>query len=115
MSKLPPPPVPQKLRELLKDYPGYIERLQERLDAYVRKPAYLMLFDGAIWALEGRLETFMSEASAELAEAKASGDTQAIARAEAKERLMFRAGSRNGGMRNLQELKLYFDAHKEKF
>lgn len=32
MKQLPPPPVPQKLREMLKDYPGHIERLQEVLD-----------------------------------------------------------------------------------
>jgi hypothetical protein len=115
MPKLPPPPVPQKLREMLKDYPGHIERLQEVLKPFATPKVRLMPFDEAIWALEGRLDTFISEARAELKAAEATGDMQAIERAEAKERLMFRAASGNGGMRNLHELKLYFDAHKDAF
>lgn len=78
---------------MLKDYPDHIERLQERLDDYVRKPNHLMLFDGAIWAPEGRLETFIDEARTELRDAEASGDAEAIARAEAKDLLMGRARS----------------------
>jgi hypothetical protein len=112
---LPQPPVPEKLREMLKDYPEQIERLQEVLNPFATPKVRLMPFDEAIWALEGRLETFIHEASAELKAAEATGDAQAIARAELKERLMFRAASSNGGMRNLHELKLYFDAHKQAF
>jgi hypothetical protein len=115
MAKLPPPPVPQKLREMLKDYPGHIERLQEVLDAFARPKVRLMPFDAAVWALDSELETFVDEAGAELKAAEATGNIRAVARAEAKERLMFRAASSHGGMRDLSALKLYFDTHKEAF
>jgi hypothetical protein len=115
VPKLPPPPVPQKLCEMLKDYPEHIERLQEVLNPFSKPKIRLMPFDEAIWALEGRLETFIHEASEELKAAEATGDVQLIARAEAKERLMFRAASKNGGMRDLNTLILYFDTHKKAF
>lgn len=116
MPTLPPPPVPQQLREMLKDYPEHIDRLQQSLNRLVAKPRHgIGLFEQAIWVLEGDLESFMDEARAELVAAEAGGDDQAIVRAEAKERLMFRARSSNGGMRNLQELRLYFDTHREAF
>ncbi|MFA0925109.1 hypothetical protein ACDH50_19245, partial [Xanthomonas fragariae] len=91
---IPPPPVPQKLREILKDYPELIQRLQDVLDAYVQRPFKLMPFDGAIWALEGRLGSFISEAREELESAKSSGDAAAIGKAQEKELLMFRASSK---------------------
>lgn len=87
------PPVPGKLREILKDYPGHIERLQEALNrsAERSRQVSLMPFDDAISALEGRLATFIIEARDELASAEASGDARAIADAAEKERLMLRA------------------------
>jgi hypothetical protein len=111
MPALPPPPVPQGIRELLKDYPDHIRRLQEALSDYVQKPFRVMPLDGAIWALEGRLETFASEARKELKQVKASGDGQDIARAEEKEILMLHAGSVS--QYDLSELRAYFDAHRE--
>jgi hypothetical protein len=83
MPPLPPPPVPQGLRNMLKDYPGHIERLQDALDVYSLKPFKLMPFDGAMWALEGRLETFCLEADAEMEAAKASNDLDRVAQAKA--------------------------------
>ena len=112
-ASLPPPPVPQKLREMLKDYPEHIERLQDVLNQYVQKPFLLMPFDGAIWSLEGRLETFISEAREELKAAEASGDGEAITQALAKISLM--RMSRTRGMHNLDDLCSYFDANKEAF
>lgn len=112
MPKLPPPPIPQKLREMLKDYPEHIERLQERLDAYVQRPAYPMLFDGAIWAIEGRLETFMSEARKELEVAEASGDAIAIAKAKAKDFVM---GSAHLNTPAMPDLRAYFETYKGAF
>lgn len=109
---LPPPPVPAKLREMLKDYPGHIKRLQEVLvqsvDRSRRLP--LMPFDDAISALEGRLETFIFEARDELKMAEASGVSLAIAKAKEKERLMEFSRSSNIGMADLDELWEYIQA-----
>ncbi|MEA9914797.1 hypothetical protein VDG39_19175 [Xanthomonas campestris pv. raphani] len=110
---LPAPPVPQKLRELLRDYPELIQRLQDVLDDYIRKPNPLIPFDGAIWALEGRLESFISEAREELDLAHASGDANAVKMAEEKERLTRHARSRNRGMSDLDQLWNYIETHKE--
>ena len=113
MSKnhIPPPPVPQKLREMLKDYPAYIERLEEVL-THVDPAPNLMPFDQAIWLLEGRLGTFMSEAQAELEAAEANGDAEAIQKATAKDFAMGYARLNMGGMSDLYD---YIQAHKEAF
>jgi hypothetical protein len=78
------PPVPQGLREMLKDYPEHIERLQEVLNRNMESGPSLMPFDEAIWSLEGRLETFISEARQELRVAEANGDPETIATAHKK-------------------------------
>jgi hypothetical protein len=116
MSQLPPPPVPQALREMLKDYPEHIQELQKSLNRVITKPSKSTpAFEVAIWELEGTLGTFISEAREELKAAEASGDSEAIARAEEKERLMERASSRNIGMKGLHELWGYFETRKEAF
>lgn len=116
VTNLPPPPVPQKLREMLQDYPGHIERLQEVLNGVVFDGRVLLMpFDQAIWALEGRLETFIREAQTELETAQSSGNADAITQAEAKESLMFRARSSNGGMKGLHDLWSYFEENKDAF
>lgn len=114
---VPPPPVPARLREMLKDYPGHIERLQEVLIRSVEQSRRLpvMPFDDAISALEGRLGTFMVEAREELDVAKMDGDSEMISRADRKFRLMFRARSGNGGMKGLHDLWEYFEKNKEVF
>jgi hypothetical protein len=33
------PPVPQRLREMLKDYPEHVERIQAYLNDYLSKPS----------------------------------------------------------------------------
>lgn len=116
MPQLPPPPVPQKMREMLKDCPEHIARLQEVLKYVVEtSSAGVDPFDRAIWALESRLETFIIEAREELKAAEELGDPDAVARAHQKERLMSRARSSNGGMKGLHELWGYFETHKEAF
>jgi hypothetical protein len=116
MSQQLMPPVPQGLREMLKDYPEYIHRLQNDLMRVITKPSKSTPpFEVAIWELEGTLETFIDEAREELKAAEARGDTEAIARADQKERLMFRAYSKNGGMADLDDLWSYFQAHEELF
>lgn len=108
MSQLPPPPVPNGLREMLKDYPEHIQRLEEVLNRLFRKGASaLMPFDEAIWALEGRLESFISEAREELGVAEATGDPEAIALANKKLDLMF--ACRPSGSWKLKELMQYCD------
>ncbi|MFZ5662646.1 MAG: hypothetical protein ACOY9B_08065 [Pseudomonadota bacterium] len=97
---IPPPPVPQRLREMLKDYPDLIERLQQALNTVTDKPSKVTPpFEVAIWMLEGGLATFIAEAREELEAAEASGDPDQIARAKSKLDLMFSAHSGNDGMR----------------
>lgn len=86
------PPVPQRLREMLQDYPEHVDRLQEALNTVIEKPSPLTpLFEAAVWALEGRLESFYREARREFEEAKTNGDTEFIAKADEKQRLMTKA------------------------
>ncbi|MGO1068280.1 hypothetical protein [Lysobacter sp. CA199] len=111
---LPPPPIPPRLREMLKDYPKHLERLQDELNEVVEKP-YLVtpIFEQMMWALEGCTSAFIRQAQDELEAAQASGDAVAIASAEAKERLMFKARSANGGLGNLEDLRSYLQKYKD--
>lgn len=65
-----------------------------------------MPFDGAIWALDGKLETFIAEARQEIGNAETDGDPEAIALAKVK-RVAF--GSARADMGPLSELRTYFD------
>jgi len=107
------PPVPAKLREMLKDYPEHIERLQEVLNRSVERSRKvpLMPFDSAIAALEGRLGTFIMEARNDIAAAERSGNPEQIAQAHEKERLMSFAASSNIGMAELDDLWEYFQVN----
>ncbi|WAT15510.1 hypothetical protein [Xanthomonas fragariae] len=109
---IPPPPVPQKIREILKEYPDYIQRLQCALDRYAKNPDLLMPFDAAIWILEAHLESFISEAREELESAKSSGEAAVIRKAQEKELLMLHAYSKNGGMSDLDALWEYIEENK---
>ena len=115
MPKLPPPPVPQRLREMLKDYPEHVRTLQNDLNELIAKPFRgTPIFEQATWALEGALDTFIDEAGTELHAAEASGDAEAIARAEAKNLLMGRARSKGRWIAD-DALWEYFQANKEAF
>ncbi|MFD0324662.1 hypothetical protein [Lysobacter gummosus] len=120
MTTLTPPAVPSELRELLKDYPGHVERLQETLRKFVENPKLrLQPYDDALWALETVLTGFISEATKELQAAKESGDSGQVEKAAAKRELMFlaRSNSGNGGLggQSLDELWKYFQVHKDAF
>ncbi|MGO4776412.1 hypothetical protein AB4084_13065, partial [Lysobacter sp. 2RAB21] len=66
------PPVPQKLRETLKDYPEHIERLQAALNSAAENPSKATLpFEFAIWMLKGTLGEFVDEARDEVQAAQA--------------------------------------------
>jgi hypothetical protein len=70
---------------MLKDYPEHIQELQRSLNRVVAKPFLATpLFEQAIWALEGTLESFIDEARSELQAAEAAGDEEAIAKAAEK-------------------------------
>ncbi len=109
MPSLPLPPVPQGLRELLKEYPEHIQILQNDLIEVASKKSPTPPFERAVWALEDALSAFISEARQELKAAQATGDAEAIERAGAKERLMSKARSANGGMSNIADLLAYFE------
>lgn len=109
MTGLLSPPVPKKLRDMLKDYPGHIERLQQQLNCVAEEPRSVNpKFEVAIWMLEGQLEEFIREAQDELRAAREDESGDMIAMAEEKENLMFRARSSNGGMKGLHNLWSYF-------
>ena len=115
---LPPPPIPQRLRELLRDYPGHLERLQLALNTVVNGPTKAKgapdyIFELATWAMEGRLETFIREAQDELEAAIAGSDLETIAQAKKKKSVMGFARSLNDGMSNLNEIWSYVGEHKD--
>lgn len=114
MPKLPPPPVPQTLREMLKDYPEHILRLQEVLRTVVEKPSKATPpFEVAIWMLESRLGTFISEAREELKAAEAGGDPEVIERTKTKLSLM--RSTRLRFDNDLSDLWDYFRVNKGAF
>jgi len=111
---LPQPPMPQRLRELLKGYPRHLELLQKDLDDLIEDHAKsIPLFEQAVWALEGRTSAFIREAQAELEQAQAGGDPAAVEKAGGKASLMRRARSANGGLGDLDNLWSYFEEHKD--
>ncbi|WP_057918388.1 hypothetical protein [Lysobacter antibioticus] len=113
-AKLTPPEVPPRLRELLKDYPGHVERLREVLEKFAEPKPRLQPFDEAIWALESVLDGFVDEANVELHEAEASNCAEAIRRAQQKRQLMLSAQSRGVGLagESLQGLWDFFETNR---
>jgi hypothetical protein len=81
--------VPAKLRERLRKHPAHIERLQQVLnDVTASGSKAAPRFELAVWALEGRLGSLLTEARDELDAARAAGERRQIRRAEANVRLM---------------------------
>lgn len=104
--------------ERLRGYPDHIRRLQEELNhkfegSRAATGTTSHIFKQVIWTLEGCLDAFIREAKAELSAAEESGEAQAIASADAKFRLMIRARSSNGGMKELHELWDYLELHQD--
>jgi hypothetical protein len=111
---LPQPPVPQRLLELLKDYPDHLARIQGALNDVVLNHAQsIPLFEQAVWALEGQTAVFIREAQAALEAAQESGDAEVIARAEVMASLMRRTRSPNAGLKGMHEIWGYLDATRQ--
>jgi hypothetical protein len=108
MSDLPSPPVPEKLREMLKDYPDLIQELQDGLNSFTKKPTPFQPFDEARWLLGDMLGSFYSDARSELNAAETSGNEQAIQKAKEKE---FAIGCARGNLGAMNDLWAYFEAH----
>ena len=89
---IPQPPVPQGIREALKDYPELIRIVQDDLSDLVadliRRRATFSAFEEAIWALEAAFSSFYSDAKEQLEAAEIGGNQQAIERAKAKRYLI---------------------------
>jgi hypothetical protein len=114
LSPLPQPPLPQRIKEYLGEYPDLLERLQQGLNDVVLEPSLATPpFEVAIWALKDSLETFYIDAQAELHAARDAGDAMAITRAEKKEIAVGYAGSSGYGMRDLRELRQYFEENRQ--
>lgn len=107
--KRPRPPIPQRIRELLSEYPDLLERLQDALDEVVTKPERSTPpFEVAIWALEDTLSAFISKAQGELAAQKGGNDSSLVRQLEKKRDVLFSARSRGYGMSDMRELRAYF-------
>jgi hypothetical protein len=117
MPNIPLPPVPQFLRETLKDYPELIQQLQDGLNRIVNVMADRISgtppFERAIWRLEDTLSAMYEKARDELDAAEQSGDSQAIHRAKIKDDAVSEAYHVGGS--DLDELRNYFETYKGAF
>ncbi|WP_139175207.1 hypothetical protein [Lysobacter enzymogenes] len=112
MPPLPPPPVPQKLREMLGGYPEHIVRLQEVMNHLAATSSVgVGLFERAVWLLEGRLDTFISEARSEISAAQIDGDSERLARANAMRAVFGKARMQLPGL--LPDLQEYLAVRDE--
>jgi hypothetical protein len=105
------PPVPQALKEALKDHPELIAELAEGLKMVGRAPGMSKAqlteqLEAAVWALEGDLDDFFARAAAAAKSAEATGDVALIEKAKAKRLLMF--SSRNRVSDAMAELEAFF-------
>lgn len=96
MSDIPLPPVPQYLREALKDYPELIQKVQERLNNALLKPFRgTEPLDEAIWAIEGTLDPAYVKANEDLEATEQTGDAQAIEKARQKMLVLLKARNKS--------------------
>jgi len=113
---IPQPPVPQFLRETLKDYPEIVLEIQGYMNEIVAK--YLERrwgapFNEVIELLEDTLSARYSDAYEALKEAEQTGDLQAIYQAKIKDAAV--SDARHVGGADLDELQEYFQTHKGAF
>lgn len=83
--KRPRPPIPQRMRDLLSEYPDLLERLQDALDEVVTKPERgIPPYEVAIWALQDTLEGAIFRAQGELAAQQGGSDALLVRQLEKK-------------------------------
>lgn len=107
-----PPPVPQKLCDMLKDFPAHTAKLQADLNRVVEKalPGTPM-FEQAIWALEEALSWFAVDAREELKAAQARGDLDLV---EWARWTALNFGHARANMGSMPDLDAYFNARRLK-
>ena len=106
-------PVPQSLREILRDYPELIQEIQDALDRIVVSPRHgTPIIDQTIWMLEDVLGEFTLRAAKELKEAQGTFDPSAIARAEAKQASVVKARPKRAWLLDLDEFEAYARTHR---
>ncbi|RYF48845.1 MAG: hypothetical protein EOO27_34740 [Comamonadaceae bacterium] len=116
---IPQPPVPQGIRDALKDYPELIREIQEGLNRSVDgmlRGAHFPPFEEAVWFFESKFDKLYANAIAEVEAAEMGGNSQAIEHAKAKRHLIGRTSGahhwNDDGEGNLWE---YFQTYKGAF
>ncbi|MCH1992719.1 hypothetical protein ACOTEG_14440 [Achromobacter xylosoxidans] len=117
MLSPPPPPVPQCLRELLREFPECIDRLQESLNTYAEDPSSAsgpvrFRFERAMHALQCTLAVLAKETSEELDAARAAGDQRMIDRAVRKNNPLSIAGWFVFEKLNMEDIWHYLEARE---
>lgn len=117
---IPQPPVPQGIREALKDYPELIRVVQDDLNWKVDKMlqgAHFPPFEEVVWTLEATFDNFIIDAVADEKVAEASGDVDAIERTKSVGLLLGRTGSAHYWHTEDGEGSLwnYFQIHRKAF
>lgn len=117
---IPRPPVPQGIKEALKNYPELIQDIQNGLNRRVEKlmarPTSIPPFEEAVWYFEAVFENLYIDAAAELEAAEASRDPQTIKRIKEKRHLFGRtAGAHYWNEDGAGSLLNYFQTYKEWF
>jgi len=96
MSDIPLPPVPQYLREALKDYPELTQKIQQRLNDALLKPFRgTEPLDEAIGAIEGALDPAYAKANEDLEAIEQAGDAPAIEKARQKMMVLLKARNKS--------------------
>ena len=105
MARIPPPPVPQFLRETLKDYPEIVQDIQEVLADAASSSPY---FDWAITRLQDTLSAYRSNAYEAFKAVEKAADSQAIYKAKVKYDALVDARR----WPSLDELQNYYETYK---
>jgi hypothetical protein len=109
-----PPPLPEEMRVRFRDYPEHIAELERAL-ARFQPNEYESIdpFERVLWVLESTLDGFISHAREMCRQAEATGDAEAIARANSE--LLYMLHSRNPLNYDLARLRAYLDARRDAF